>query len=240
MSKEKNFKVLAVATFCKSLDIKAKDENAARRIAKAMFCEEGGEEFTEKDLLFMTFAVGHVPEKEAETPELSEEALRRFDALRDAFYDFCLMWDETDKMGDNIGERFEVEIKPFDPMELFYWTPVFNAEIKKGRLDTVFSGGEKLCRKATLIDTFEMEDLEADGLSSVACGVELWLDEHFEFFTTRYAEMVERNEDGGQVTAMRFREEAEKDFCDFVGEFHSEDFYEIIKEKIENAKEEKK
>ena len=239
MNKKNKYKVMAIATFCKNFDIEADNEEAAKRIAKTILNEDGGDPFEEKDMISETYVAGLVKEEKeekTEAPELTDEEFERFDQLQDAFYDFCLMYDDNEEMADDMDECFEQEIEPFDPYKLFHWKKLFNTEIKKGKTETVFSGGEKLHKKVTLIDVFEMDDFDADGHCSSGSGVELWMTDDFDFFTTRYAEVVERDDNGNQVTAMRYRQMAEKDFYDFVGEFHSEDFFEVFKDKIEESK----
>lgn len=239
MDSKKNYKVMAIATFCKNLDIQAKDEETAKRFAKAILQEDGGDPFDESNMISESFVIGLESSEKEEESELTQEEYDRFDRLNDAFYDFCLQFDDCEEMADDMDECFEEEIEPFDPYKLFYWKPIFNAEIKEGKTDTLFSGGEMLHKKATLIDIYEMQDFDPHCKCSAATGCELWLTDDFEFVTTRYAEMVERDDSGNQLLAMRYRVPAEKDFYEFVGEFHSEDFFEIFQDKIEESKKRK-
>jgi len=248
MSERKDYKVMAISTFSKTFDISAKNEEYAKRIAKALVSEDGGDGYDRGNLISETFVAGCVSNdtedknndtEDEENHEITQEEFDRFDKLNDAFYDFCLQFDDCEEMADDMDECFEEEIEPFDPYKLFYWKPIFNAEIKEGKSDTLFSGGEMLHKNATLIDIYEMQDFDPHCKCSAATGCELWLTDDFEFVTTRYAEMVERDDNGNQLLAMRYRVPAEKDFYEFVGEFHSEDFFEIFQDKIEESKKRK-
>jgi len=161
------------------------------------------------------------------------EEYERFYRLQNAFYSFCLQNDDCEEMADDMNECFERQIAPFDPYKTFSWKKLYNAEIRRGMDETVFTGGKKLQEQATLLDSLELHQYASDGRSVAATGIELWLTDDFDFFTTCYAEVVERDNSGDRVLAMRYREESRKDFYDYVGEFRSEDLFEVMREKIE-------
>ena len=94
MDKRNNYKVMAIATLCKNFDIKAENEEEAKRAVRALLREDGGDPFTEENLISENFAVALLPETKKEEPELTDEEYDRFDQFHDAFYDYCLMWDD--------------------------------------------------------------------------------------------------------------------------------------------------
>ena len=69
MDKRHNYKVMAIATLCKNFDIKAENEEEAKRAVRTLLREDGGEPFTEDNLISENFAVALLPETKEEEPE---------------------------------------------------------------------------------------------------------------------------------------------------------------------------
>lgn len=183
-----------------------------------------------KEVQFLSVAVPLDPD---EKKKLTPAAKKRFGEFRSAFADFCLDWDTCEDMAQGIMASFDRDIRPFDPYELFHWQPLHVSEIQSdiGHREPAFSG-ELIDENVTLIARKELNLSSYDAFSMIADGAELWLTDEFEFFLTRYTEIRELDRSKTPRVSMLCRSKSDEDPGNVMGGFHTEDFYELLQQKI--------
>ncbi len=222
----KEYDVDVSALFEKRYNVAAEDEKHAKNEARRKFREEDNYKVTKDDFREDAFKIFD----RGEIDDLSDDPYERF---MDAVYEFC---DEHDKESDMVDEAldyFDAEIDPFNPFKKFYYKQLYTCEKKYGEIETAFSDTKLISGKATLIDIKHNDD-------DTGTGYELWLTDDFKFIVTLFAEQVLRNGRGEQVEALRYRKVIPVDFYNASGiRFHSEDFIDILIDKVYEASGEK-